>query len=64
VQTALVPAGGAAVVEFRLQVPGRYIVVDHSLSRLMRNLAGYLEVEGPEDPAVFHGQGTANTSGH
>jgi len=64
VQTTLVPAGGAAAVEFELQVPGRYILVDHSLSRLMRNLAGYLEVEGPENPEVFHGQGTANTSGH
>jgi len=64
VQTTLVPAGGAAVVEFRLQAPGRYILVDHSLSRLMRNLAGYLEVEGLENPEVFRGQGPADTSGH
>lgn len=64
VQTTLVPAGGAAVVEFRLQAPGRYILVDHSLSRLMRNLAGYLEVEGPENPQVFRGQGPADNSGH
>jgi nitrite reductase (NO-forming) len=64
VQTTLVPAGGAAIVEFKLQVPGRYILVDHSLSRLMRNLAGYLEVEGPEDPQVFRGPGSADTRGH
>jgi len=64
VQTTLVPAGGAAVVEFRLEAPGRYILVDHSLSRLMRNLAGYLEVTGPENPEVIRGQGTPNTSGH
>jgi hypothetical protein len=30
VQTTMVPAGGAAIVEFTLEVPGRYILVDHS----------------------------------
>jgi nitrite reductase (NO-forming) len=53
VQTTMVPAGGAAVVEFKLQVPGRYILVDHSLSRLQKGAAGYLEVEGPAAPEVF-----------
>lgn len=53
VQTTLVPAGGAAVVEFKLDVPGRYILVDHALSRLERGLAGLLVVEGPGNPAVF-----------
>ncbi|MFH1184299.1 MAG: copper-containing nitrite reductase [Chloroflexota bacterium] len=55
VQTILVPPGGAAMVEFALEVPGRYILVDHALSRLQRGLAGYLEVEGPEAPDVFSG---------
>ncbi len=53
VQTTLVPPGGAAMVEFRVEVPGRYILVDHALSRLERGLAGFLVVEGPEDPAVY-----------
>jgi nitrite reductase (NO-forming) len=53
VQTTLVPPGGAAVVEFALEVPGRYILVDHALSRLERGLVGFLMVEGPENPAVF-----------
>ncbi len=53
VQTTLVPAGGATMVEFSLEVPGRYILVDHSLSRLERGLAGYLIVEGPDNPDVF-----------
>ncbi|MGH7335174.1 MAG: hypothetical protein ACREKS_21000 [Candidatus Rokuibacteriota bacterium] len=35
VQTTMVPAGGAAIVEFKLEVPGRYVLVDHSLSRLV-----------------------------
>lgn len=55
VQTILVPPGGAAMVEFGLEVPGRYILVDHALSRLQRGLAGYLEVEGPDAPEIFSG---------
>lgn len=53
VQTTLVPPGGATVVEFELEVPGRYILVDHALSRLERGLVGFLFAEGPEDPDVF-----------
>jgi nitrite reductase (NO-forming) len=34
-------------------VPGRYILVDHALSRLERGLAGFLVVEGPDNPDVF-----------
>jgi nitrite reductase (NO-forming) len=54
VQTTLVPAGGAAVVEFRLEVPGRYILVDHALARLERGLVGFLLAQGAEHPEVFH----------
>ena len=63
VQTTLVPTGGAAVVEFAVQVPGRYILVDHSLSRLERGLAGFLLVEGPDAPDIFSGVPTAG-GGH
>jgi nitrite reductase (NO-forming) len=55
VQTTLVPPGGATVVEFGLEVPGRYILVDHALSRLQRGLAGYLLVEGNDNPEIFSG---------
>jgi nitrite reductase (NO-forming) len=63
VQTTLVPPGGATMVEFNLEVPGRYILVDHALSRLQRGLAGYLLVEGDAAPEIFDGQPTAG-SGH
>jgi nitrite reductase (NO-forming) len=53
VQTTLVPAGGSAMVEFELEVPGRYILVDHSLSRVERGLVGFLIVEGDENQEVF-----------
>jgi nitrite reductase (NO-forming) len=55
VQTTLVPPGGATVVELQLQVPGRYIFLDHAISRLQRGLAGYLVVEGPDAPDIFNG---------
>jgi nitrite reductase (NO-forming) len=55
VQTTLVPPGGATMVEFSLEVPGRYILVDHALSRLQRGLAGFLMVEGDPVPEIFNG---------
>jgi nitrite reductase (NO-forming) len=64
VQTTTVPAGGATIVEFKLEVPGRYILVDHALSRLERGLAGFLVVEGPPNPDVFHGEGAPSMAGH
>jgi len=63
VQTVSVPPGGATMLEFELQVPGRYILVDHALSRLERGLAGFLIVDGPEDDTVFQGTMTSG-SGH
>lgn len=63
VQTTLVPPGGATMVEFKLDVPGRYILVDHALSRLERGLAGFLMVEGDDNPDIFDGEITPG-SGH
>lgn len=53
VQTTLVPAGGATVVEFTCEVPGSYIMVDHSIGRLGKGAAGIIEVEGDENPDIF-----------
>jgi nitrite reductase (NO-forming) len=54
VQTTLIPAGGAAIVEFSVKVPGRYLLVDHSLSRAMEKGAlGALVVSGEAVPGVF-----------
>jgi copper-containing nitrite reductase len=63
VQTTLVPPGGATMVEFKLEVPGSFILVDHALSRLQRGLAGFLIVEGPAAPEIFLGTPSAG-SGH
>lgn len=53
VQTIGVPPGGAAVVDLKLQVPGRFLLVDHALSRLEKGCVGFLQVEGAPDPGVF-----------
>ena len=63
VQTTLVPPGGATMVEFNLEVPGNYILVDHALSRLQRGLAGYLVVEGEPNPEIYNGTPSGD-SGH
>jgi nitrite reductase (NO-forming) len=53
VQTITVPPGGAAAVDFKVEVPGTYMLVDHALSRAARGLVGQLVVEGEENPEVF-----------
>lgn len=66
VQTTLIPAGGAAIVEFKVEVPGDYILVDHWLTHAIdRGAVGILHVEGDANPAVFQGQpSSAGTGGH
>ena len=53
VQTMTVPPGGAAMAEFKVEVPGRYVLVDHALSRMERGLKGLLVVEGAERAEIF-----------
>ncbi len=54
VQTTLIPAGGAAWVEFTVQVPGTYTLVDHALSRALdKGAVAQIVVTGPANPAVF-----------
>ena len=57
VQTTLVPAGGSAIVDFKVEVPGTFIIVDHSLSRAFNKGAlGMLKVAGPENLIVYSGK--------
>lgn len=55
VQTTLVPAGGATVVDFKLREPGNYVLVDHALAHMDRGAWGVLHVDGPADPSIFSG---------
>jgi nitrite reductase (NO-forming) len=63
IQTVTVPPGGAVITEFKLEVPGNYILVDHALSRLERGLVGILHVEGAANPEIYEGK-TMPGGGH
>nr|WP_316640907.1 copper-containing nitrite reductase [uncultured Roseateles sp.] len=57
VQTTLIPAGGAAIAEFRTRVPGSYVLVDHSIFRAFNKGAlAILKVEGAEDKKIYSGK--------
>ena len=65
VQTTLVPPGGATMVEFKVDYPGKYILVDHALSRAEKGLAGFLTVKGEADKAIFESaEKVDHSSGH
>jgi nitrite reductase (NO-forming) len=61
VQTTLVPAGGATIVEFTADYPGTYVLVDHRLGRMTKGAVGMLNVEGPANTEVFE---IIHTPGH
>jgi nitrite reductase (NO-forming) len=54
VQTVSVPPGAAAVIELSTPVPGRFMLMDHAMSRVMKGSTGYLEVTGPAAPQLMH----------
>jgi nitrite reductase (NO-forming) len=57
VQTTLIPAGGAAIVEMQVEVPGTFILVDHSIFRAFNKGAlGMLKVLGDENKAIYSGK--------
>ncbi len=57
VQTTLIPAGGAAIADFRLEVPGSYILVDHSIFRAFNKGAlAMLKADGPERKDIYSGK--------
>jgi nitrite reductase (NO-forming) len=53
IQTTLVPSAGATIVEFKVDVPGAYTLVDHSIFRVAKGAIGQLVVEGSKNPGVF-----------
>lgn len=56
VQTTLVPAGGATVVELKLENSGDYILLDHAISRIDRGAYGVLSVSGDPVPELLSGK--------
>jgi nitrite reductase (NO-forming) len=57
VQTTLIPAGGAAVIEYQTKVPGSYVLVDHSIFRAFNKGAmAIMKVDGPLRKDVYSGK--------
>ena len=57
VQTTLVPAGGSAIVDFKVEVPSTLILVDHSIFRTFnKGSLGMLKVEGEENKTIYSGK--------
>ncbi len=57
VQTTLIPAGGATITEFKVEIPGNFILVDHSIFRAFNKGAlGILAVDGEENHTIYSGK--------
>ncbi len=59
VQTTLVPPGGATVVQFGVEVPGNYTLVDHAIFRIEQGAVGYLQIEGNPRHDIYVSQDDA-----
>lgn len=53
VQTTVVPSAGATIVEFKVDIPGDYLLVDHSIFRVAKGAVGFLSVSGKGNPEIF-----------
>ena len=57
VQSTMIPAGGSAIVEFKVEVPGTLILVDHSIFRAFNKGAlAMLKVVGDNVAEIYSGK--------
>lgn len=57
VQTTLIPAGGSMIADFHMEVPGTYVLVDHSIFRAFNKGAiGMIKADGPEVKSIYSGK--------
>ncbi len=61
VQYTNIPAGGATIVEFNVDYPGTYVLVDHALMRTDKGAWGTIVVTGEADKTIFDGDFTNNS---
>jgi plastocyanin len=54
VQTASVPPGAAAILEFKASVPGQFAMMDHAMARMMKGLMATFEITGPENATLMY----------
>ena len=54
IQTITVAPGSATIVEFKVEVPGDYKLVDHAIIRVSEGAVGILHVTGAANPSIFN----------
>jgi len=54
VQTASVPPGAAAILEFTTSTPGQFTMMDHAMARMAKGLMAVFDVSGPQNAALMH----------
>jgi nitrite reductase (NO-forming) len=53
IQTTAVLPGGSSIVEFTVDVPGKFLLVDHALARMNKGAWAVLEVSGDKQPDIY-----------
>ncbi|MCB0466134.1 MAG: nitrite reductase, copper-containing [Aequorivita sp.] len=57
VQTTLIPAGGATIIELKINAPGEYLMVDHSIFRAFNKGAlAVIDAKGEKNDKVYKGK--------
>ncbi|HYM75589.1 MAG TPA: copper-containing nitrite reductase [Candidatus Dormibacteraeota bacterium] len=54
IQTASVPPGAAAILEFKASVPGQFAMMDHAMARMAKGLMATFQISGAENAALMH----------
>ena len=62
VQTASVPPGAAAILEFEASVPGQFAMMDHAMARMAKGLMATFEISGAENATLMHAGPTLDST--
>jgi copper-containing nitrite reductase len=63
IQTASIPPGSAAIMEFTTSTPGQFTMMDHAMARMAKGLMAVFEVRGAQNTAFMHDGPAASPSG-
>ncbi len=63
IQTAGVPPGAAAILEFTAKQPGKFGLMDHAISRMAKGDMAVFDVTGSEDAELMHAGPASPESG-
>jgi nitrite reductase (NO-forming) len=64
VQTTAVLPGGSSIVEFTVDTPGDFLLVDHALARMNKGAWAVLQVAGDPQPDIIKSVETGGGDGH